>query len=284
MGFGTTSERARARSMAYKSVKAIKIEKPKVTSYLLRDACRAGRVAEVRSLIARGRDVNEQLGGGRTALHEAAWYGQAKVARVLLNAHADPNITQNEGFSPLWLAAFKGHADIVKLLLDAGADKNLESRLLGNTAFKVVCGSPEADKEAAAQIKKMIKKARLLNTKKPRRGLLGRVCKMFFGGLAGQDDPPEEKPENSDSDSDLDDSDDSGDEDGDEDGDEAGDEDGDEDCDDSEYMGEVQVHPEVEAESGDDDDEAASPAQQYHVEVAIGGIPSETSDVAKRVG
>lgn len=84
-------------------------------------------------------NVNAELegGGGRTALHVAADYGQAHVAEHLIqvryniivyqqNAVVVPNCAQlganvnardAHGITPLLAAVWEGHTDVVKLLI-----------------------------------------------------------------------------------------------------------------------------------------------------------------------
>jgi ankyrin repeat protein len=51
-----------------------------------------------------GADVNKQCEHGRTALHMAAAWGHADVARLLIESGADPTITDDEGMTPVDVA------------------------------------------------------------------------------------------------------------------------------------------------------------------------------------
>ena len=87
------------------------------------DAAMRGDLAEVRSLLAAGADVNAAQGDGMTALHWAADRGDPDLARMLLHAGAavDP-VTRIGSYTPLHLAARTGSTAVAVLLLDSGAD------------------------------------------------------------------------------------------------------------------------------------------------------------------
>jgi uncharacterized protein len=58
-----------------------------------------------------------------SALHVAAYYGRADIARVLLVAGADVHDRGGWGETEaLEKACFAGHADVIRVLLEAGAD------------------------------------------------------------------------------------------------------------------------------------------------------------------
>lgn len=77
----------------------------------------------VRALIARKADVNLPQGDGSTALHWAAYTGNAEMARLLLGAGAGVQaVSRVGGLTPLMMATRAGDAAIVKLLVDAKAD------------------------------------------------------------------------------------------------------------------------------------------------------------------
>ncbi len=95
-------------------------------------------------------NVNYQCGGiegrndvGRTALMEAALWGQTEVVSLLLKAGANPNMVDKSqlrdcelaynfdipkgGNTALMNAVTKGHVKVVTLLLEAGADPNIKT-------------------------------------------------------------------------------------------------------------------------------------------------------------
>lgn len=87
------------------------------------DAAERGDLAEVRSLLRGGADVNAAQTDGMTALHWTAVSGHAEMARTLLYAGATVRATTRlGGYTPLHLAARSGSAEIAGILLDAGAD------------------------------------------------------------------------------------------------------------------------------------------------------------------
>ncbi len=89
------------------------------------DAAERGDLAEVRSLLRGGADVNAAQNDGMTALHWAAANGHTEIARTLLYAGATVrSTTRLGGYTPLHLAARSGDVEIAGILLAAGADPN----------------------------------------------------------------------------------------------------------------------------------------------------------------
>ncbi|KZE37841.1 heat-shock protein HtpX [Bhargavaea cecembensis] len=76
---------------------------------------------QLRSLIEDGADLEETDGEETTALHFAAYDGNASAAAILLEAGADPNASDIHG-TALTTAVDFGHYDIALLLYEAGAD------------------------------------------------------------------------------------------------------------------------------------------------------------------
>ncbi len=76
-------------------------------------------------LLELGADPNAG-GGGRTALHRAAW-GPASLTRQLLEAGADPSARTVDGWTPLHSAAAARDPGSLTALLDAGADVNVRA-------------------------------------------------------------------------------------------------------------------------------------------------------------
>lgn len=98
-------------------------------------AARRGDIAAIRSLAARGVDLNASSVTERTfifpdldharwtALQHAVGKQQAEAVRVLLEWGADPDATEpGSTATPLFIAAKNNDRTMVKLLLDAGAD------------------------------------------------------------------------------------------------------------------------------------------------------------------
>lgn len=61
---------------------------------------------------------------GRTALHMAAWSGNADFCSILLKHGADPNMTAQDAVTPLHFAAMKGREACVKLLAPVASNIN----------------------------------------------------------------------------------------------------------------------------------------------------------------
>jgi ankyrin repeat protein len=84
-------------------------------------------IAEIRRLIASGRDVNTPCGVhpetiGETALMIAASRGNTAIVKLLLDAGANMNVAWPGAWSPLARAAASKSAPAVILLLESGAD------------------------------------------------------------------------------------------------------------------------------------------------------------------
>jgi uncharacterized protein len=78
-------------------------------------AARTGKIEAVKSLLARGADVNARLERGQTALMWAAADGHAAVVEVLLQAGADFRTPLDTGFTPMLFAVRAGHTDVVDI-------------------------------------------------------------------------------------------------------------------------------------------------------------------------
>lgn len=88
------------------------------------DAVMQRDTERLRALLARHADVNAPQPDGSTALHWAAYRGDAGTARELLAAGAHPNVRTGTGMTPLILACQSGNAELVRELLEGGADVN----------------------------------------------------------------------------------------------------------------------------------------------------------------
>jgi ankyrin repeat protein len=88
------------------------------------DAAAARNNDVVRQLLRDKADVNGAQADGATALHWAAYHGDADLAELLLDAGANPAAANRNGSTPLWLAASQGNAEMLETLLDGGADVN----------------------------------------------------------------------------------------------------------------------------------------------------------------
>lgn len=96
------------------------------------DAAERDDLVTVQALLANGADVRAAQGDGMTALHWAAYHGNADLAGAVLGAGADVAATTRIGaYTPLHLAARIGSGSVVRLLLEAGADPSAASQDVG---------------------------------------------------------------------------------------------------------------------------------------------------------
>ena len=108
------------------------------------DAAMKGDVSAVRTLIARGANVNAAQGDGMTALHWAAERGDAALTVLLLRAKANVRATTRVGdYQPLHIAAKHGSAAIVRALLKSGSDVNAATAS-GATALHLAAASGDS--------------------------------------------------------------------------------------------------------------------------------------------
>ncbi len=88
----------------------------------LHQAAADGDIEQVKSLIAKGKDINAKDKKEQTPLHLAVRYGHENVAKLLIVQGADVNASMRDGpWTPLLDAASTGHTKLVKLLLEKGA-------------------------------------------------------------------------------------------------------------------------------------------------------------------
>src|SRR5437879_5125415 len=89
----------------------------------LHRAARTGNLEQLRSLLDRGVNVNAADARGGTALHDAAWAGEAGIVSLLLSHGADVNARHSEaGSTPLHYAITTNHLQVAELLIAQGAD------------------------------------------------------------------------------------------------------------------------------------------------------------------
>jgi uncharacterized protein len=89
----------------------------------LTDALKSRDVAQVRSLLAAGADVNEKVRGDYP-INVAALFGPAEMVSLLLDAGANLEEQGRDGLHPLHNAVAGGRAEIVALLIGKGAAVN----------------------------------------------------------------------------------------------------------------------------------------------------------------
>lgn len=86
----------------------------------------SGDASVTKLLLDNGAEIDARARNSfmNTPLQVALLTGSEATARVLLERGADPLVRQERGFAPIHEAAFLGRRDLVDLLLDKGADFN----------------------------------------------------------------------------------------------------------------------------------------------------------------
>jgi ankyrin repeat protein len=102
--------------------------KATATDSQLPDAVERRDKQAVLSLLQQQADVNAAQGDGATALHWAAYLGDAETTALLIRAGAQVSTPNNYGVTPLVLASKSGYAAVIEQLLQAGADPNCTMR------------------------------------------------------------------------------------------------------------------------------------------------------------
>lgn len=109
-------------------------------------AVQSGNVADVRSALEAGADVNAKGPYNWTSLMEAAEYGDIAMIKLLLEYGADPKIADSDGNTALMNACYYVYTEAVRLLLDAGADKDAADEG-GNTSVIMACKYPRGKRK-----------------------------------------------------------------------------------------------------------------------------------------
>lgn len=95
-------------------------------------AARKSDTEAVKSLLAKGADVNAKTRYGATALSYACDRGSLDVVKVLVEHGADVNVKDTfYGATPLTWAASNNHVEVVKLLLEKGAQSKEVAMSIG---------------------------------------------------------------------------------------------------------------------------------------------------------
>lgn len=81
-----------------------------------------------------------QMGGGMTGVHLAAYFGLACITSLLKNGH-DVDVMDGNRRTPLWWATKKGHEAIVRLLLKKGADIEARDNYYDKTPLHLAIGN-----------------------------------------------------------------------------------------------------------------------------------------------
>jgi ankyrin repeat protein len=133
-------------------------EAPKLqakSAYPLHEAALAGDMEKVKSLLAKGADVNERGRWGYTPLHYASMKGHAEVAKLLISKGAYVNAVSESYFgqprlpemTPLHCAAACGNRQTVELLLGKSADINAKDRKGRTPLFEAMKSTAAGRKE-----------------------------------------------------------------------------------------------------------------------------------------
>lgn len=123
-------------------------------------AAALGRESDVAAMLDDGRlSAGARSEDGWTALHLAAFFGRAGVARALLDRGADHRArsTNDLANTPLHAAAAGGHLAVVRILVERGADVNAEAG--GIAPLDIACGRGD-DEMARYLVEHGAKKAR----------------------------------------------------------------------------------------------------------------------------
>jgi len=84
-----------------------------------------GKTETVKTLLAKGADVNSENDSECTALIVAAKMGHTETVLFLIDKGADVNAADNLCCTALWWAANRGYVDIAKAVMAEGADLNV---------------------------------------------------------------------------------------------------------------------------------------------------------------
>lgn len=113
----------------------------------LADAARAGDVATVRNLIARGVDPNAVAGQNNwTPLLHAIHTHQINSVNALLDGGADINRISGDGITALMMAAGYGYTDMVEVLLRRGANPRMTGPDGVRALDLAMAGVPDIDR------------------------------------------------------------------------------------------------------------------------------------------
>jgi ankyrin repeat protein len=96
-----------------------------------------GNVTLMKSLIAKGADVNATCCGRMPPMHAAAYGGHNKAIEYLLEQGAKVDIGGKFNETALMIAVTEGHYDTAKLLIDKGASVNAYDEVEYATPLKL---------------------------------------------------------------------------------------------------------------------------------------------------
>ncbi len=103
----------------------------------------------VKTLLEKGANLNMELPGGGTVLHEAAYKGNAELCELLLKHGAKVNAQDSQdGATPLHVAVEGEHAEVTALLMRSGADtkiKDVEGNMVNMKVVNQLVAKAAAD-------------------------------------------------------------------------------------------------------------------------------------------
>ena len=120
------------------------------------DAAQSGDIAQVRTLLQQGADVNAAQADGLTALHWAAANGHVVIIQFLVSSCAESRLPQmlnaqsSTGLTPLMLASSEGYPEAARLLEALGADLAMVD-CQGRTAREMAQDSAETSDDEAQE-------------------------------------------------------------------------------------------------------------------------------------
>ncbi|MAS75194.1 MAG: hypothetical protein CMO57_02200 [Verrucomicrobiales bacterium] len=102
---------------------------------LMHQAAFYGDAKVVQEYLNSGLDPNSMTLSGTTSLHSAAYRGNANIIELLLKNGANPNMVDGRGWIPLHQAVDQGHVGVVDMLIQSGSNVNAVMGASGYTAL-----------------------------------------------------------------------------------------------------------------------------------------------------